>query len=280
MNSTTLDKDAIQQTELWKLALTIASDHIDIALYPPLPREEIIWRSFAFDQNAPTALRAVEDIIYDNPLLLSDFKRVDCIIDNVPAIPIPFDADTDIATAIYTHATAENATQDFDNEIELYDAGVENARIAIVQQRDIRAFLLRTFYNARFDSSLASICRYFALKTDSPKEPTIYAPINGNRLTVIALDGKRLLMANEFRFEKEIDAIYYIMASVKQLGLNPENTPVFVSPGTPDNPETLLSIMAKYMPLTAPIPFPTLRYRASRATLQAPLPLLIRPLCE
>lgn len=280
MNATTLDKDAIQQTELWKLALNIASDHIDIALYPPLAREEIIWRSFAFDQNAPTELRAVEDIIYDNPLLLSDFKRVDCIIDNVPAIPIPSDADTDIATAIYTHATAENATQDFDNEIELYDAGVENARIAIVQQRDIRAFLLRTFYNARFDSSLASICRHFALNVDAPKGPAIYAPINGNRLTVIALDGKQLLMANDFRFEKEIDAIYYILASAKQLGLDPEKTPVFVSPGTPDNPETLLPILAPYMPLTAPIPFPTLRYRASKATLQAPLPLLIRPLCE
>ena len=140
--------------------------------------------------------------------------------------------------------------------------------------------MLRTFYNARFDSAIASLCRYFAQKADAPKGPAIYAPINGNRLTLIALDGRRLLMANEFKFEKEIDAVYYILAVTKQLELDPTNTPVFVSPGMPDEPEALLTILAQYMPLTEPIPFPTLRYRASKSTLQAPLSLTIRPLCE
>lgn len=280
MNSATLDKDSIQQTELWKLALTIAADHIDVALYPPLAREEILWRSFAFDPAAASPLKAVEDIIYDNPLLLSDFKRVDCIISNVPAIPIPLEASPEIAADIYAKATDNAHTPDFDNNIELYDAGVDNAHIALVQNREIRAFLLRTFYNARFDSALASLCRYFAKKADAPKGPAIYVPINGKRLTVIALDNNRLLMANEFSFEKDIDAVYYILASARQLGLDFESTPVFVSPGMPDNPENLATLLTPYMPLTAPIPFPTLRYRASKATLQAPLSLLIRPLCE
>lgn len=279
-NSATLEKDSIQQPELWKLALAIGSDRIDVGLYPPLAREEIMWRSFTFDPTAPTPLRAVEDIIYDNPLLFSDFKRVDCIINNVAAIPLPKGISVETAYNIYTQATACGEESISENEIEFFDAGVDNAQIALIQQRDIRAFLLRTFYNARFDSAIASLCRYFAQKADAPKGPAIYAPINGNRLTLIALDGRRLLMANEFKFEKEIDAVYYILAVTRQLGLDPTNTPVFVSPGMPDAPEALLTILTQYMPLTEPIPFPTLRYRASKSTLQAPLSLTIRPLCE
>ena len=280
MNSATLEKDAIQQPELWKLALIIATDHIDVGLYPPLAREEILWRRFNFDPTAPNPLRAVEDIIYDNPLLLSDFKRVDCIIDNVATIPIPMEASAETAATIYSQATNNTEATTPDNDLELYSAGVDNAQFVLIQHREIRAFLLRTFYNARFDSSLASLCRYFAQKADAPKEPAIYAPINGKKLTLIALDGNKLLMANEFKFEKDIDAFYYILASANQLGLNLQSTPVFVSPGTIDAPETLIPLLTPYMPQTAPIPFPTLRYRASKSTLQAPLSLTIRPLCE
>lgn len=280
MNSATLEKDSIQQPELWKLALIIAADHIDVGLYPPLAREEIMWRKFAFDPTAPNSLRAIEDIIYDNPLLLSDFKRVDCIINNVPAIPIPSETSAEIATEIYARVTAESGIKNTLSKVEFFDAGVENARFALIQQHDIKAFLLRTFCNAKFDSALASLCRYFAKKADAPEGPAIYAPINGNTLTLIALNGPQLLMANEFRFEKDIDAVYYILASVAQLGLDPMTTPVFISPGMPDAPEALASLLTPYMPLTAPIPFPTLRYRASKSTLQAPLSLIIRPLCE
>lgn len=278
MNQTALDKDMIPQPELWKLALNISSGHMDVGLYPPLAREEMIWRTFPFDPATPSALRAIEDIIYDNPLLFSDFKRVDCIIDNVAAIPVPAEADPEEAQTLYSLATASESTAD-DSGVELFSTGTVNARIALVQNRDIRAFLTRTFYNARFDSSLAALCRYFAERPDAPLTPAIYAPVSGNRMTLIAIDGRRLLMANVFHFEKPIDAIYYIMASMNQLGLDLRSTGLFVT-GATDADSEFGKLIHNFLPQALPIPFPTLRYRATRSTLKAPLPLTIRPLCE
>lgn len=281
MNSTILDKDAIPQPELWKLALNIASDHIDVGLYPPLAREEMVWRTFPFDAATGNQLRCIEDIIYDNPLLLSDFKKVDCIIDNVPAITIPEEADAAAAAMIYDDMTVSDAPGELSaDDIELYPTGTDNARIAIVQDADIRAFLSRTFYNATFDSSTAALCRYFAGRPDAPVSTAVYAPVCGNTLTLIALRGKQLLMANSFRFEKEIDAAYYILASMQQLGLDLTATPVYVRTSTADAPSELQEILSRYLPSVAPIPFPTLRYRATKSTLLAPLALTIRPLCE
>ena len=100
MNSGKLDKEMISQPELWRLALIVSADRLDVALYPPLTREEIIWRSFAFDPDAPSQLRAIEDIIYANPLLLSDFKRVDCIIDNAVAMPLLSAVDSSVSSGL------------------------------------------------------------------------------------------------------------------------------------------------------------------------------------
>lgn len=277
MNQTALDKDMIPQPELWKLALNITSDRMDVGLYPPLTREEMMWRTFPFDPATASPLRAIEDIIYDNPLLFSDFKRVDCIIDNVPAIPVPAEADEEEAMRLYSLSTA--CETDSSDRVELFTTGTVNSRIALVQNRDIRAFLTRTFYNARFDSSLAALCRYFAGRPDAPLAPAVYAPVCGNRMTLIAIDGRRLLTANEFRFEKPIDAIYYIIASMSRLGLDIRTTDAFVS-GASDPESEFGTLLRRFLPQAAPIPFPTLRYRATKSTLLAPLPLTIRPLCE
>lgn len=77
-----LDKDLIPQPELWRMALLISRQSLDVALYPPVESEEAIFRSITLDPEAPTHLKAVEDAIYENPLLLSDFKSIQGFIDS------------------------------------------------------------------------------------------------------------------------------------------------------------------------------------------------------
>lgn len=282
MNSDPLYKDLIAQPELWKLALLLSPDRLDVALYPPVTREEMIWRSFAFDPAAPDKLRALEDIIYDNPLLLSDFKRVDCIIANAPSIALPPELDEDDATAAYDLAADTSAVEPA-APLELFPTGSsDGAVMAIRQSTAMRSFITRTFYNVRFDCRLAALCRYFTGRAEAPHTPALYAIDADSCLTAIALDSdRRLLLANEFAYTKPVDAAYYILAVMQQLGMPRTDTAVCIStPATADTPESLREILRPHLPQAGALPFPTLRYRASRTTLQAPFSLLIRPICE
>lgn len=282
MNSGRLDKDAISQPELWKLALTVRESRLDVALFPPVTRQEMIWRAYPFDNAAAGRLKAIEDVIYDNTLLLSDFKSVDCIIDNTPELLLPAALPDAQLAGCYDRSIAsakQDATDPFD--IETFATGDPDCRVALCQAPEIKAFFTRTFYNVRFDSRLAALCRYFIIHRSRQHDgPEINVILLDNRLTLIATDNDRLLMANNFTFIKDIDAAYYILASISGLGLNRETVAVHISPATNEGNGSVHDILSRFLPNTGPIPFPMLRYRASRQTLHAPFELITRPICE
>lgn len=273
MESARLDKDMISQPELWKLVLMIGDERLEAGLFPPVAREEMIWRSYRFDPAAPSKLKALEDIIYDNPLLLCDFKQVDCIIDYTSQTLLPAGLDDTSAETLYRACT------DTTDLPETYATGCSNAVVALSQEPDIRAFITRTFFNVKFDSRIAALCRYFTSEQSRIKGMRMYVPVRDRRLTVIALDGDRLLMANDFRFNSDMDAAYYILASMQQLGMDADNATVAVgSAGSVT--DGLMDTLRIYLPEVRPLPFPMLRYRATKHTLQAPLDIIIRPICE
>ena len=149
-------------------------------------------------------------------------------------------------------------------------------------QPDITAFLKRTFYNITFRSRLSLLVNYFSAPQRELTERRAVALIDGQRLTLLAFDGRRMLAANDFSFSTAADGAYYVMASLQRLRFDTSD-PSFTlaSHGqsmTADG--TLAAILRPYVTNIRAVPFPSLRYRASKSTLQAPFPLLIAPLCE
>lgn len=275
----TLDKDMISQPELWKLSLLLADKHLDVALFPPTVREEMIVRHFDFPAPATDPLRAIEDIIYENPLLFSDFKRVECIIDNCQQILTPADLDPEATARVYSELTTLSPTDHPDalpDEPQIFPTGDPTCNVALLQKADIDAFIRRTFYNVRFDSRLASLIRYFLSLPNTPETPSMFIITRNGRLTLIATKTGRVLMANTFQYRTDADAAYYILACTSSLSLDPADLTLYLSGGT----SALSEIVAPYIPSISAIPFPMLRHRASKTTLQAPFELIIRPLCE
>lgn len=275
MEKNTLDKEMISQPELWRLALLVGKSRVDVALYPPLAREQLIWKSFPLDSYEPDGISGLEDVIYDNPLLINDFKSVSCILD-YPSIAVPAGLDNDLNKDLYLDQVACNNTAP---RVNIYDCGTQNASIAMGSHGKAADFLLRTYYNARFFCRKAEIIKYFLGQNPVKEQPGVMVAINSNTLTMIAVEGKRLLMANDFSFHKDVDAVYYILASMICLGLDTETTTVMVAAMGRDSSE-LMQLLSRYIARVTPMPFPAMRYRASKDSLSAPLDLLIRPLCE
>ena len=96
-------------------------------------------------------------------------------------------------------------------------------------------------------------------------------------MTLIAIDGDRLLLANDCDYQKPIDAAYYIMASMESLGLDMNSTGMHIEGS---DRQEIAEILNPYIRSIDQIPLSTLHCRASKATLQAPFDLLILPTCE
>lgn len=272
-----LDKDLITQPELWRLALMLGKRWLHVALYPPVAREEIRWHSFSLDPDAPSRLHALEDIIYDNPLLLCDFRRVDCIIDSNDYIIVPSDASPD------HHELFMQACRPSADATDLVTYGVgDDATVIQSPESEIDSFLRRTFYNIVFHSRIALTAGYLATHPEGLHDRRAIALVNDRRLTFMAFDGNRLLAANDFTFNSPSDAAYYIMASLQHLRLDPADpaTDIAIYGQSLTEPDTIAATIRPYVSDIKALPLPTLRFRASRTTLKAPFPLLILPICE
>lgn len=272
-----LDKELISQPELWRLVLMVGSGRLYVALYPPVAREEIMWRQFAFDAAAPSPLKALEDIIYDNPLLLCDFRCVDCILDTPGCLFVPADTPSDDYELLLSAVRPDAASA----EILAQPAGPDAVMLQPLDP-DITAFLKRTFYNITFRSRLPLLVNYFSAPQRELTERRAIALIDGQRLTLLAFDGRKMLAANDFTFSTPADAAYYVMASIQRLHFDPADSgftlAIYGQSMTAEG--TLASTLRPYVANIRAVPFPSLRYRASKSTLQAPFPLLIAPICE
>lgn len=272
-----LDKELISQPELWRLVLMVGPARLHVALYPPVAREEILWREFQFDTAAPSPLKALEDIIYDNPLLLCDFRCVDCILDTPGCLFVPAGTPSTDYELLLSAARPDAASA----ELLPQPAGPDAVMLQPLDA-DITAFLKRTFYNITFRSRLPLLVNYFSAPQRELTERRAIALIDGTRLTLLAFDGRRMLAANDFTFATAPDAAYYVMASLQRLGFDAAD-PGFtlaIHGQSMTADDSLASILRPYIANLRAVPFPSLRYRASKSTLQAPFSLLIAPLCE
>ena len=81
MEQNRLDKDLIKDPRLWRLALRIDEKKMHVVLFCSVEDNSLIYREIPLDTAAQSTQKAIEEAIYENPLLLSDFARIDCIIE-------------------------------------------------------------------------------------------------------------------------------------------------------------------------------------------------------
>lgn len=275
MQQGVLDKEMIAQPELWRLVLMPGDDRLDVALLPPVSGEEMIWRTFPYGHAASGRLKALQDVVYENPLLLSDFKTVECIADCGTFMAMP--AGMDIRTI---EETGHMVLAPDDEGCHMVTSGCEATNAVVTQwiDSDIYGFLCRTFYNISFHSRMARLIDYLlASAGDDCDAGAVHVLVRADELTLVINRGRELLCANSFRFRGDSDAVYYILAAVSALGLEPGSIPVYIGG---ENVQAMCGTFSTYLPGTVAMSVPPLRFRAGRNTLAAPFDFLIRQSCE
>lgn len=267
MEQEILSKDMIPQPELWRCAMEIGSDRLDVALFPPVATERLIHRTVLLNPDAPSHEKAVQEAIYANPLLLSDFARIDVLIDTPDFALVP----AETARSAEPEAFLEAASFDLTDKIAEVSQPCESISTVFAVPAPLAGFIRRTFFNVRINHSLAPLIAT-RLHTSA-----IFASVTESKVDIIAADGNNLLLANSFRCTAPEDATYYIVAVRNNLPI--EQLPIILA-GNGDKTDTIEKYLIKYAVAPERAEVPTELARLGKDAMTLPQSLIALLSCE
>lgn len=276
MSNPRLYKDMIHNPRLWQLHIAIDRAGLEIMAYTPLEEHSLITARIPFEPGASTAAGAVEDAIYDNPLLLSDFKHVTILVRDTPhaILPAAVADDRDMLTAITDELAGAAPDEPLVDTLPLLDAAVSYRLDPAVLN-----FLRRTFTNATFTHRISALTRYWHGTNRATGSLTTHVNLRHEGADIVTFAGNRLLVANSYRTPTPADTLYYIMAVREMVGARPD-TPVVIA-GDRQAREALLPMLSGCVQRAVPAVFPVAMFRAGGQTaMNTPLDLIVLPLCE
>ncbi|MCM1162957.1 MAG: DUF3822 family protein [Muribaculaceae bacterium] len=272
-----LDKDLVADTSICNLLLRISPARLDVAVYSVVNDNSFIYRSFPLESATQSGMSMLEEAIYDNPLLLGTFRRSYCTIqpDHVMAAPTAM-----LQGGMTPERLLRAQWPDGNYESMTSEAEPTDATFAYCMDPALGGFLRRTFSpDMRTDCHLAVLTRYFAMRPGRSNSVRTIANLREGSMDLLALRGQQLLMANTFRFDKKMDALYYILASRESLGLDPKVDEMLLTGNQPLR-EELSPLLRRYLARVMPVIFPPQMFKAGMDTLSAPFDMIVTPLCE
>lgn len=268
----------------WRLVIRIGNDSLYILALPLCEASTFVYRKLPMDMTLPSALKAFENVVYDNPLLLSDFGRIDCLVDTSKYIITPFD---DTSTEEECSRLLKKIYHYDDDSVALSSAILPN--IYFLTNKEFIGFLRRTFFNVRISHQLSPLICYFtgnynvdnirlAEKNNSVPQyadaaKRMFVNFRDRILDVIVTGSNNLLLANSYSFDQPEDIAYYLLAIRENLSLDPENDPILYS-GNSDLTDTALEIIKRYVRNIEPLQGKNIVYENQDEFCEIPMELI------
>lgn len=212
-------------------------------------------------------------------LTCGDYMRVDCILANCRAVPLPPPLTPEQRALAYEAIFPDVTIENFDELNIAAPSGADNAELVFMPDAETAGFLRRTFPGIRLHATLEPLCRYFALSGSRSIGARLYACFRRDMVDIMVFDRSCLLLANSFAVAEAADAAYYIMACAGQRG-NTNNPPTIMASGNSPLRAATTDILRQCGANVMPAIFPSTVFSASTDAMDAPFDLIAMALCE
>lgn len=276
-----LSATTIANPRLWRLGmlLDMEAGMLTVAATSTVGEEAMLCRRIALAQGVEP-IRALEDAVYDNPMLLADFDRTTILLrtPRYAVVPAELAADADSLDAA---ASLLWTAPDAPMRVMAAPAAGTDAAVMLACDADVASFLGRTFADARVCHALVPEIAYFASKAPrSGNAPKLFAVADGDGgVDLMAFDGSRLLGATSYAAcAATADMAYYAAAAAQVCGVAGPELQFYVA-GPPAARDALAGALREFAPHVMPWVFPSGLF-ADGVAVDTPFPLIILPLCE
>ncbi|MDE5554074.1 MAG: DUF3822 family protein [Muribaculaceae bacterium] len=200
-----------------------------------------------------TPAKALEEAVYTSPALLAEYSRVDVVADSDRFIIVPSELASDsVAVSNVVQMMWPDASDD-DITVDLCGSA---AFVSLID-KSLVGFVGRTFMRAAIHHRLAMLASFFMTLSAPVNRVKLYTHFAGaSRVDIVAVTSEGLLMANSFDCETTTDAVYYIMACVKDCGFDELEDEMIVcgdQPSCASATEVLRQYINSVMPLLLPV---------------------------
>ena len=267
-----LQKDLIENPSIWQLVLEISARAIEVVAFSPYENHSLISESIPLAPDAGSHLRAVEDAVYDNPLLLADFSKVTVLYDTQRFLPVASQLGGS-ATALLRKAFPPQA----DAPASVVATGMPSIGMMLAMEvpDDMLGFLRRTFHRAVITHPLVPQAVWLRAKYPTRHRGKTLVNLRPDRTDVVILGEEEPLILNTFRVSGPMDSLYYILAGRQAYGLRPDDE-IFIA-GDRERRNAVGTLLRRYVRFVMPAIFPSVMFRAGKASLGAPFEMILAP---
>ena len=262
----------IDNAHLWTLSLFIDAGSISMMLHNDGVADSLICRHIALAKYTTDDeyLRVLENAVYDNSLLLGDFKRVNVCVDSRKYIFLPpgYGTDDEVRRAF------DVAFPDADGDFVVSRGYNCRTDVAFMLPQGLHQFLRRTFSNAPVRLHLETMCSYFRGKTNASTINKVAVYIRNGRIDVCAFKHGRLQIANTYVCRSNDDAVFYTLAVWNMLGLDVRSDEIQIA-GDKTVRAAITPRLREYVTYVVPVMMPPAAMRMASDAAKAPLNLII-----
>ena len=242
------DNTRLTDAALWRMALRIDAGGLTALLYSTADSSEMDVRTYRFDPaDERRRLDRLSSVIYDHPLLLSDFGRVSVMVTTPYMSVIPAEAEG-VAPQILKAGA--------DDTVIVNALGVEGVRLAMKLPRDEMSFIRRTFPDADIRHRLSVLIDYFGARfTAGGNGRRLYAIVNADTVDIVVMDRRSLVHAVSQPISAPMDAAYFIMALFLQSDMDVMSDEIFIG-GVTASRNAVMDTLRTYVNHVMPVIIP------------------------
>lgn len=272
MNVTSLTSDLVSNPGLWRLSLLSEPDALTVVACSRVDETSLIHARLPFDPSIPSTAKALEEIVYANPLLLADFGQVDVVARTIRNTVLPAEA------AKAAEAAGRLLWPDEETVISTPLPPGETLVSAI--DTGAARFIARTFNNPAVTPHLSVLHRYFAHKSRlGGNSGKMYVHLRQRDFDVVAFSASKPTVVNTYRCENNDDALYYIIAAAKLAGFDFDRDEMLLC-GDAARRAALTAGLRRFAACVMPLIFPSSMFGPGAEAMNAPFELIVLPLCE
>ncbi len=267
----------LQHPELWHLVLGIDDERLKYVIYSPAQENSLMTGSVALAKSGVGYLKAVENAVYDNPVLLNDFGRVTVAVRSGRFMLLPPEVGTDEKFAREAFAAS---MPDMEGDFAVSHLVLNDVYLAFELPKGLLSFLQRTFYTPVVTHQLYALCETAWRLNESSPTARMHLNVGEHTLDVAVFHGQQLQLANSFCFNDVNDAAYFALHVWKSCNLNNKEHEVLISGDSAANREALSVKLRTYIAYVMPAILPAAALRLGENAHLAPTELIQLALCE
>ena len=236
--------------------------------------EPVVTGTIALDESMGNYLNALENAIYDNPLLLDDYAGTTIAVHPPHFVLLP----QELVDAGMAAKVLEASFSTVDGTVLAHHIAGSTAAVACDIPRGVLAFLRRTFVGAVVMHHLVPLCGY-CIGAYSEETGCMHISLDENSAHMVVVKQGELQMANSFHYRALEDVAYFALNMWKASALDSRHDKVLLS-GDNSRRSSLAEQLRQWLPYVMPDVLPSSALKFGKDAISLPFNLLTLAIYE